>query len=494
MIRKNLFYLSFSLIIILGSCKKGSNSPETVSPDPPEEKPVCTSCKSISSAAELTNLSLQAGDTVMMKSGDWTNQRLIFKGTGTASAPIVLIAEQAGKVNLKGNSSISIDGQYLVVNGLNFQNGALGASQGNVVDFTSASRNCRLTNTSLVDYNPSDQALDYRWVSVNGRNHRIDHCYLKGKAHQGPTLVIWGANANLSHQIDHNYFGSRPELGNNGGETIRVGTSDYYLAPAQVLIEENIFEHCNGETEIISNKMSNSIIRNNFFFESRGTLCLRHGNSSQVYGNYIIGNNVAEAGGIRIVGESHQVYNNYIQGLATTGQTCAISILDGVPNSAPSGYFQVKNAKIVGNTIVKCKQAFDIGAGKGGNNRTVAPSDCSIANNIILSQNEIVMTYTDQPQNFIFEGNIAYGMGAGQTLVLPQGFLQVDPKLTQLSEFNTYILAAGSPASGAFQGSYPFFQSANAGANAPGDLHKALLKAQGIGPAWKPSGSALTIK
>ncbi|NND98671.1 MAG: hypothetical protein HKN47_15220 [Pirellulaceae bacterium] len=26
------------------------------------------------------------------------------------------------------------------------------------------------------------------------------------------------------HRIDHNHFGARPELGRNGGETIRIGT------------------------------------------------------------------------------------------------------------------------------------------------------------------------------------------------------------------------------------------------------------------------------
>lgn len=493
--RSLLLILILATIIALNSCKKGG-SPDPV-PQPPKEteKQVCSACKIITSAAELSALTLKPGDTVILKSGDWNNQRLIFKGTGTSDKPIVLKAEKAGDVNLKGASSISVDGEWLVVDGLSFNNGNLGASKLNVVDFTSASKNCRITNTSIVDYNPADQAIDYRWISVNGKSNRVDHCYLKGKAHQGPTVVIWGANTAISHRIDHNYFGERPDLGNNGGETIRVGTSDYYLSEANVLIEENIFEHCNGETEIISNKMSNNTIRNNLFFESRGTLCLRHGNNSQVYGNYIIGNNVSNAGGIRIIGESHLIFNNYLQGITTTGQTCAISILDGVPNSAPSGYFQVKNAKIVGNTIVNSAQAFDIGAGKGGNNRTVPPADCIIANNLILSKGGIAITYTDQPQNFTYDGNIAFGMGNGQTLTLPQGFLQTDPKLELVSGFNTYFPAATSPAIGGFKGSYSFFQSTNIGANELDALHKSLLKANGIGPSWMTTlGVALTIK
>src|SRR5690606_17609359 len=193
--------------------------------------------------------------------------------------------------------------------------------------------------------------------------------------------------------------------------TIRVGTSDYYLSESNVIIEENIFDKCNGETEIISNKMSKNIIRNNLFFESRGTLCLRHGNGTEVYGNYIIGNNVAAAGGIRIVGESHLVYNNYIQGITQTGQYCAISLLDGVPNAAPSEYFQVKNAKIVGNTIVNCSQAFEIGAGKGGNGRTVPPANCTLANNLVQQKvGATLLKLADTPENFTYVGNMAYAV------------------------------------------------------------------------------------
>lgn len=492
-----LLSLAFATLISFSACKKGGGSNNTnpdPTPDPPVDKPVCTSCKTISSAAELAALTLQAGDTVMMKSGTWTDQRLEFKGTGTAQMPIVLIAEKAGKVILKGASSISINGQWLEVNGLNFNGGNLQASKLNVVDFTSASRNCRLTNTSIVDYNPTDPTVDYRWVSVNGKNNRVDHCYLKGKQHQGPTMVIWGMSGGaISHLIDHNYFGSRPNLGNNGGESIRVGTSDYYLSEALVVIEENIFEHCNGETEVISNKMSKDIIRNNLFFESQGALSLRHGNGSSVYGNYIIGNNVSGVWGIRVVGENHMVYNNYIQGVPSTGQMCAIAVLDGVPNSPASGYFQVKNAQIIGNTIIACAQGFDIGSGKGGNDRTVPPADCIIANNLVSSRGTVAIAYTDPPQNFTYQGNIAYGMGGGQTLALPSGIQKVDPKMTLVSEFNTYIPASNSPAMGGFQGSFSFFQSANVGANPLDDLHKALLKVQKIGPDWM-TFPALVIK
>jgi poly(beta-D-mannuronate) lyase len=488
-----IFFTSTSLIY--SGCKKNAKNPvdEKAIEIPKQGNQFCASCKKVKSAAELSALSPKPGDTVIMQSGEWSNQKVVFTGTGSMQQPIVLLAEKGGQVNLSGSSSLVIDGSWLVVDGLNFKNGDLSVSRLNIIDFTTASRNCRLTNTSIVDYNPVDQSVDYRWVSLNGKNNRLDHCYIKGKAHAGATVVVWGAKDALSHRIDHNYFGPRPELGSNGGETIRVGTSDYYLTESLVTVEENIFDNCNGETEVISNKMSKNIIRNNLFFESKGTLCLRHGNNTEVYGNYLIGNNVAGVGGIRIVGEGHLVYNNYLQGIASTGQTCAIAMLDGVPNSPASGYFQVKNVKVVGNTVVNCAQAFDVGAGKGGNDRTAPPANCSISNNVMqLKSGTSLIKFTDTPTGFNYEGNIAYGMDAVSNL--PAGFLIANPLLA-LNETGTYTAASGSPVIGAFKGTYPFFQVVDAGANKIDNLHKDLLKANGIGPTWLTGlGTSLIIK
>lgn len=483
----------FILPIAISGCKKSKpveKEPPIVIP-PVDETLPCTSCKVISSAAELSALTLVPGDTVVMKSGDWNNQRLVFKGKGTLEKPIVLIAQKAGNVIMKGTSSLQIDGEYLEVNGLSFKDGMAPANVTLLIDFASSSKGCRLTNTSIVDYNPASATTDYRWVSMNGTKNRLDHCYIKGKAHQGATVVIWGKNSSLDHRIDHNYFGTRPDLGNNGGETIRVGTSDYYLTESNVTIEENIFYKCNGETEIVSNKMSKNIIRNNLFFESRGTLCLRHGNGTEVYGNYMIGNNTAAPGGIRIVGENHLVYNNYLQGIVSTGQTCAISLLDGVPNSAPSEYFQVKNVKIVGNTIVNCAEAFEIGAGKGGNNRTVPPANCTIANNLVQQKGgATLLTLADTPTNFTYTGNMAYATG----VTMPEGFIQITQQMG-ITAFGTYTPQSGSPVFGAFQGTFPFYTSADVGAKALDDMHKALLKAEGIGPSWvQDLGKTIVIK
>ena len=209
---------------------------------------------------------VQPGDSIVMKAQVWTNAKIIFQKNGTQQDSIYLVSEIPGKVILSGTSTLRIAGKYLVVDGLYFTNGY--SDDGGVIEFRNGSNNaqyCRLTNTAIINYNPSNSSTDYKWISLYGDHNRVDHCYLKGKTHSGTTLVVWLSSTPNYHLIDHNYFAFRPELGVNGGETIRVGTSDWSMYDSYTTVEYNYFEECNGEIEIISNKSCENIYRYNTF-------------------------------------------------------------------------------------------------------------------------------------------------------------------------------------------------------------------------------------
>lgn len=114
-----------------------------------------------------------------------------------------------------------------------------------------------------------------------------------------------------------------------------------------------------------------------------------------------------------MIGEGHKVYNNYIEGTnvkkpsgASSSLTGGINVMNGVQNSALNGYYQVKNAQIVNNTLVNCDYALRIGTDKGGNN-TLESENLIVANNIVL--NATVNSYeieTTPSGNSISEGNI----------------------------------------------------------------------------------------
>ena len=372
------------------------------------------------------------GDTIIMANGTWTDVVISFYAQGVEGDSITLRAETPGQVILNGNSRLKIGGSYLKVDGLWFDQGAL--RSGHLIEFRrSSSRlttHSRLTNCTITNYNPSSYLTEYKWVSIYGAHNRVDHCHFAGKSHDGATLVVWlrdpPNDSPVWHRIDNNHFGHRPELGKNGGETIRIGTSSRSMQDAYVTVEHNLFEECDGEIEIISNKSGNNVFRHNTFLRSSGTLTLRHGNEASVYGNYFLGDGKSGSGGVRIIGERHKVYNNYFQDLRGTGYRSALAVVNGVPNSPLNRYFQVKDAVVAFNTFVDVEETFVIGAGKSSE-QSLAPDGLQVANNLVVTRNGPIIEYEDAPLNITYASNVFFGAESGIGQV--DGILIADPAL-----------------------------------------------------------------
>jgi poly(beta-D-mannuronate) lyase len=346
----------------------------------------------VGSAREITRAMRSAapGDTLVMRDQIWKDQQIQFEGDGTKAAPIVLKADTPGKVVLSGTSSLEIAGAYLVVDGLVFKNGH---SRDDVISFKIGGKHaehCRLTNTVIRDYNELGEKTDNKWVSLYGTHNRVDHCLIEGKTNPGTTMVVWlDGHANYD-QIDHNYFGERPELGANGGETIRVGTSEWSQTDSYTTVEDNYFKKCDGEIEIISNKSCHNTYRHNTFQACRGTLTLRHGNYATVEGNTFLGEGEPESGGVRIIGAHHIVKDNYFQDLTGTGLRAAISVMNAQRNPALNGYWPVDSISVVDNTIVNCKEGVVMGSGAEEKGRVVAPDHCVLSNNKVYRSRSAV--------------------------------------------------------------------------------------------------------
>lgn len=412
-----------------------------------------TTVEEINSALNLT----QPGDTITMKNQVWFNVRIVFKTNGTEQDSVYLRAETPGRVVLSGASNLRIAGNYLVVEGLYFINGY--SPSGAVVEFRNTSEfetnHSRLTNCAIVDYNPPSNSTDYKWISLYGTYNRVDHCYIRGKRHSGTTLVVWlAANPNY-HKIDNNYFANRPALGINGGETIRVGTSDWSMYDSYTLVEKNYFEECDGEIEIISNKSCENIYRYNTFYRCDGTLTLRHGNRCTVESNFFIGKNKSGTGGVRIIGEDHKVYNNYFCGLEGSGFRSALSMVNGIPNSALNEYFQVKNAIVAFNSFINNRYNFTIGAGQSST-QNLPPENCVIANNAVKGVSSPLINYEDVPVNLLYEGNIMFGAALG--ISLPSGITIADP-LFNFADDSLWRPLSTSPVIGAAAGIYSYVES-----------------------------------
>lgn len=323
----------------------------------------------------------QPGDVFVLDDGDWNNVRIDLHAEGSAEKPITLRARTPGEVRLTGASCVRISGKFLIVEGLAFANPR---PEDDVFAFRTDSRHlasdCVLRNCSITDNSDVDSKRTSRWVSVYGTRNRVENCAFAGKSDVAATLIVWVSNGPGDHVIRRNWFGPRKPLGKNGGETIRVGTSDVSLFSSRTIVEENWFDECDGEVEIISNKSCENIYRHNVFDRCAGTLTLRHGNRCLVDGNMFLGKGKRSTGGVRVIGEDHRVMNNYFAGLQGDEARAALSFMNGVPNGELHEYAHVKRALVAFNTIVDCKVPMAIGVA-GMKTATLPPEECVIANN-----------------------------------------------------------------------------------------------------------------
>jgi len=329
--------------------------------------------------------SANPGDVLTIANGTYTDQEWKFKGEGTEDGPIRLVAQENGKVFFEGQSNLSLSGSYLEASGFVFRNGHTPTSE--VISFKTGKdalcNNCRVTECVIDNYNPQERFDSDYWIGLYGKHNRVDHNYLTGKRNQGVLLAV-RLNSEASqenfHRIDHNFFGHRAVLGSNGGETLRVGTSHYCEKNSNTLVESNYFYRCNGEVEIVSNKSGQNTYRGNTFYESTGTLTIRHGDETTIANNFFFGNGVANTGGIRIINAKQTVSNNYLEGITGRRFRSALTVMNGVPNSPKNRYVQVTDSKANNNVLVNCDNVqFAVGSDE---ERSAVPERTELINNI----------------------------------------------------------------------------------------------------------------
>jgi len=345
------------LILILLIVVACSSTDDVVENKIEDTKPVNNVIVSTISDLNHKIKSAKPSDTIILKNNTYKDVKLVLHAEGESNKPIVVKAETPGKVFIEGNSTLRIGGQFVEVHGLVFRNG-----YGKTIwEFRSESNklanNCRITNSVIDGYNNSDDKEVERWVLLYGKNNKIDHCSFKGKENEGVLMaVILDEGNNNNHIIENNYFGNRSVLkhASNGGEIIRIGDSSTSHQSSETIVRNNVFENCDGETEIISVKSCDNKLFRNFFIESAGALVLRHGNRNLVEKNVFIGKNKSGCSGIRVINSGHIIKNNFFSGLVGSELRSAFSIMNALENPKPSEYHIVKDVLIENNTFVEC--------------------------------------------------------------------------------------------------------------------------------------------
>jgi poly(beta-D-mannuronate) lyase len=373
---------------------------------------VCARTIPVANAAQLkiANSVALPGDTIVLRNGEWKDINMVLNCKGSAAKPILVKAQTPGKVLVTGQSALRIGGSYIIVDGLYFLNGFSGDDA--VITFrsnkTEVAGNCRLTNTVINDFNNPKRLNENYWVALYGKNNRVDHCSFLNKKNIGVLMAIIlddERSRENFHAVDHNYFGVRLPLASNGGEIIRVGVSEHCQFNSNTQITDNFFEHCDGETEIISIKSCQNIVRNNTFKECQGSVVLRHGNYNTVESNIFWGNDKKGTGGVRIINKGQWVVNNFFYKCRGEGFRSPLAIMNGVPNSPANRYVEVSEAVICNNRFYECApMGFCVGSDA---ERSVSPYNVQFLNNLFFTRTDSLLYNTyDNIGGITFSGNL----------------------------------------------------------------------------------------
>lgn len=420
----------------------------------------------VTDLTELNNAIAEAapGTTIILADGIWENIFIDIDKNGTSTEPITISAQNPGAVIMTGNSRVYMEGSYLTVTGLVFQDPSnLMVDGGDIEPVIELKRcnNCKIINNKIDTYNGTESQKDmkFKWILTDGQYNEIAYNSFIGKYGVG-SIINDNRNSDDPDylSIHHNYFAKRTPINqvneDNDQDAIRIGSSKTSLSDSFTEVYDNYFYDFFGEVEVISNKSGENKYYNNTFRNYAGTLTLRHGNNCEVFGNYFFAENNTFSGGVRVIGEGHKIYNNYIEGVnstkpggSTSNATGGINVSNGRLNSALNGYYQVKNVQVVSNTFVNCDYALRIG--------TKVSSD--------LDQ---------EPENLIVANNIMYNcVNDYQIITTPSGASVSEGNLTDLpatdleDDGNFHRITTGASPIDAGIGSYPFLTQDILGGN-----------------------------
>lgn len=386
----------------------------TVVPVIPTPDPAIPQTRRVTTASQLksTLKIMNPGDSIILADGDYDISGTTVNRTGTQALPIIIIAEHPLGARMTGESHLTLRYvEYIEIHDLDWQ-----IEHVSTIVKLEGCNHFRLTGCQMT-MDPGTENKTSKWILIGdvwdqdvciSHHNRIDHNLFYNKLDGGAWLVIDGTHGtpHISQHdlIDHNTFRNNTPRMDNEKESIRIGVSDLCNLPAYTVVEDNLFEDCDGDPEIVSVKSYSDTVRNNTFRRCLGTVCLRQGWNSVVYDNVFEGegktgtfeDGTIGCGGVRIYGKGHEVYNNIFKDLTGSKWDAAITLTNGDIANKPepsSSHPIPEDVKIHHNTFEGNVSNVEVGytnSGKYGKK----PVNCTFYENIIIGSDSLLTYHT----------------------------------------------------------------------------------------------------
>lgn len=320
----------------------------------------------VSSEKEFKEITprLVPGDEVIIKNGNYSNWSIEIAANGTAKAPIIIRAEEEGKVFFSGDANqtlFKLTGSYLVLKGISFVKCTLLKSTAIVIlnhtNYCSLTKCVFISNTAKVQFTPLVV------VSGNGNANQIsNNRFTANVDNQDVQVKITKESSPLNTLVENNLFENKAKVSwknGNGGECVQVGQDPVLLGgiESKTTVRFNRFMRCNGEAEVVSNKSSNNTYSKNYFEGNDGELVMRGGHDCLIDRNTFNGG----SGGIRVNGTGHTISNNQISNIKT-----AIRLMYGMAKGKTTIGFYIAASKCIikNNRIVNANIGILVGDSK----------------------------------------------------------------------------------------------------------------------------------
>lgn len=381
------------------------------------------------------------GDQIIVADGVYsTSGDITITKQGTATLPISISAKTIGGVEITGSGGFVIDSpaKYIIIKGfkLTHANGRTKISSG--ATFCTFTRN--------VFDNPVTGSGTKPYLTVSGDDCEVSYNNFQNMASEGQMISIQGPGSTGMAQrtwIHHNYFYNFLPSSNNCA-AIQIGLSGRSMSAAHCLVEFNLFSKTVGENEgAVCHKASENVLRYNTILEGTEELSLRHGNKSEVYGNFFFGST-----GLRFSGDDHKIYSNQFVD-CSNGIVCTNGDGEVAEGSLLTCHDRPDRVQIVNNTMINSGSNYQMPSRTDG----LGATKIVFANNIIQGGDAVSIRTPGPYANPTWEGNLIYNTTAGS---MPSGsYISANPLLVA-DENRVYHLQAGSPAIGSGVSTYSF--------------------------------------